>query len=97
MLDSDSKKKECYGRNYLIIEPTFVQETTASEFLFITFEMLNNRNSLKLSLLYSRKSATANLSCLTNLLRITGYKYHHSLVIYHKELHDYKTMVQQYL
>jgi len=44
MLDSDSKKKECYGRNYLIIEPTFVQETTASEFLFITFEMLNNRN-----------------------------------------------------
>ncbi len=29
-----------------------MQETRASEFLFTTLEMLNNRNSLKLSLLF---------------------------------------------
>jgi len=36
--------------------------------------MLNNENSLKLSLLYSRKSETANLSCLTDLCQNSRIK-----------------------
>ena len=40
----------------------------------LKISMLNNENSLKLSLLYSRKSETANLSCLTDLCQNSRIK-----------------------
>ena len=96
------------------MELTFMQETTASGFLFTTFDTFDNRNSitqtgtvhassgklfnrhLKLTSYFFKK--VINVKVKVKYIILNGFaknsrvkkKYHIILLIYHKELYDYK-------
>jgi len=100
---------------YLIMELTFMQETTVSGFLFTTFDTFDNRNSitqtgtvhassgklfnrhLKLTSYFFKKVSNVKVKYII----LNGFaknsrvkKYHNILVIYHKELYDYKKILE---
>ena len=86
-----------------------MQETTASGFLFTTFDMFDNRNSitqtgtvhassgklfnrhLKLTSYFFKKVSNVKYIILNGFAKNSRVKkYNNILVIYHKELYDYK-------